>query len=217
MLQPNALKTLVLKLSMAAIGMILLPAIAQATPADQPSAIKNLNRLLSDAQSITASFHQTTTAGKKTSVFSGVMAAQRQNQFRWETKSPAEQLIIANGSVMWIYDKDLNQVIKQSANNQVGDTPALLLSGDPDKLANNFNIWQPDSEKNYFKLTPKSSNAGFNELYISFNGGKPVLMVLNDALGQRTDIRFSNISLNKKLSASQFNFVPPNGVEVISP
>ncbi|WP_227712702.1 outer membrane lipoprotein chaperone LolA [Moraxella bovoculi] len=193
-----------------------LPTIAQAAPASQQDAVKNLNRLLSNTQSMTANFSQTTKAGKKTNKFSGTMAVQRQNQFRWETKSPAEQLIVANGSTMWVYDKDLSQAIKQSTSNQVGDTPALLLSGDPVKIANNFNVSQPNSTKNYFKLTPKGGNAGFNELYISFNGGKPVLMVLNDAMGQRTDIRFSNISLNKKINASQFSFTPPRGVEVIN-
>ncbi|WP_227503479.1 outer membrane lipoprotein chaperone LolA [Moraxella bovoculi] len=193
-----------------------LPTIAQAAPASQQDAVKNLNRLLSNTQSMTANFSQTTKAGKKTNKFSGTMAVQRENQFRWETKSPAEQLIVANGSTMWVYDKDLSQAIKQSTSNQVGDTPALLLSGDPVKIANNFNVSQPNSAKNYFKLTPKGGNAGFNELYISFNGGKPVLMVLNDAMGQRTDIRFSNISLNKKINASQFSFTPPKGVEVIN-
>nr|WP_227503177.1 outer membrane lipoprotein chaperone LolA [Moraxella bovoculi] len=193
-----------------------LPTIAQAAPASQQDAVKNLNRLLSNTKSMTANFSQTTKAGKKTNKFSGTMAVQRQNQFRWETKSPAEQLIVANGSTMWVYDKDLSQAIKQSTSNQVGDTPALLLSGDPAKIANNFNVSQPNSAKNYFKLTPKGGNAGFNELYISFNGGKPVLMVLNDTMGQRTDIRFSNISLNKKINASQFSFTPPRGVEVIN-
>lgn len=200
----------------AGVSTMTLPTIAQAAPASQQDAVKNLNRLLSNTQSMTANFSQTTKAGKKTNKFSGTMAVQRQNQFRWETKSPAEQLIVANGSTMWVYDKDLSQAIKQSTSNQVGDTPALLLSGDPVKIANNFNVSQPNSTKNYFKLTPKGGNAGFNELYISFNGGKPVLMVLNDAMGQRTDIRFSNISLNKKINASQFSFTPPRGVEVIN-
>lgn len=200
----------------AGVSAMTLPTIAQAAPASQQDAVKNLNRLLSNTQSMTANFSQATKAGKKTNKFSGTMAVQRQNQFRWETKFPAEQLIVANGSTMWVYDKDLSQAIKQSTSNQVGDTPALLLSGDPVKIANNFNVSQPNSAKNYFKLTPKGGNAGFNELYISFNGGKPVLMVLNDAMGQRTDIRFSNISLNKKINASQFSFTPPRGVEVIN-
>lgn len=197
-------------------AMVAAPMSVYAAPASQQAAIQNLNKLLSGTKSMTANFNQTTKAGKKTTTYSGTMAVQRQNQFRWETKSPAEQLIIANGSTMWVYDKDLSQVIKQSTANQVGDTPALLLSGDPAKIANNFNVSQPNSAKNYFKLTPKSSSAGFNDLYISFNGGKPVLMILKDVAGQETQIRFSNINLNKKIASTQFSFTPPKGVEVIN-
>lgn len=189
---------------------------AYAAPASQTQAVKNLNTLLSNTQSMTADFNQTVKSGKRTLTSSGSMAVQRQNQLRWETKSPAYQLIVANGSTMWVYDKDLEQAIKQSTANQVGDTPALLLSGDPNKIANSFNVSQPNSAKNYFKLTPKSNNAGFNEMYISFNGGKPVFMSIGDAMGQQTQIRFSNISLNKKIGAGQFNFTPPKGVSVVS-
>lgn len=192
------------------------PMSVYAAPASQQDAVKNLNQLLSGTTSMTANFSQTTKMGKKTHTYSGSMAVQRQNQLRWQTKSPVEQLVVVNGGTMWVYDKDLQQAIKQSSANQVGDTPALLLSGDPAKIANSFNVAQPDSTKNYFKLTPKSNNAGFGELYISFNGGKPVQMIIVDLAGQQTTVKFSNISLNKKISNAQFSFAPPKGVTVIN-
>lgn len=186
------------------------------TAASQDDAAKNLNRLLTNTKSMSASFSQTTKAGKKTTNFSGVMSVQRQNQFRWETKQPAEQLIVANGSTLWVYDKDLQQVTKQSVSNQVGDTPALLLSGNPTQISQNFNISQPNVAKNYYVLTPKSANANFKSLTLSFNGGRPVMMVLNDNIGQETVIRFSNITMNKRIAASQFDFKPPAGVDIIN-
>ncbi|STZ14938.1 Outer-membrane lipoprotein carrier protein precursor [Moraxella caviae] len=189
--------------------------VAQAAPASTQVATKNLNKLLSNTKSMSANFSQTTKAGGKTTKFSGSMAVARPNQFRWESKSPAEQLIVANGNTLWIYDKDLAQATKQSVSNQVGDTPALLLSGDPKQIERNFNISQPDAGKNYYVLTPKSSNAAFKNLSISFNGGKPVMMVLNDNIGQTTSIRFSGIEMNKKISASKFSFTPPAGTDVI--
>ena len=144
------------------------------------------------------------------------MAVERGNKFRWDTKSPSEQLIVANGSSMWVYDKDLQQATKQSVNNQVGDAPALLLSGDPNQITHNFTVSQPSKGKNYYVLKPKSSSANFRDLSISFNGGKPVMMVLNDSIGQTTSIRFSNININKNIPASQFSFTPPKGVDVIN-
>lgn len=177
----------------------------------------NLNNLLKNTQSMTANFVQTTKAGNKTQNFSGSMALERNgSKFRWDTKSPAEQLIVASGGTMWVYDKDLQQALKQSTSNQVGDTPALLLSGDPTQINRHFKVSQPNAGKNYYVLKPISNSANFKDLSISFNGGKPVMMVLNDNLGQTTTIKFTNISINKKIPASQFSFTPPKGVDVIS-
>lgn len=216
-LQAAVLKTAI---AIASIGALTAPVIfgstAHAAAASQTTATNNLNRLLTATKSMSANFTQTTYAGSKKTNFSGTMSVQRPNQFRWETKSPAEQLIVANGNTLWIYDKDLQQATKQSVGNQVGETPALLLSGDVNQISRNFRISQPDAAKNYYVLTPKSANANFKNISVSFNGGRPVMMVLNDNLGQTTSIRFSNITMNKKIAASQFDFKPPAGVDVIS-
>lgn len=195
--------------------MVAMTQTAQAAPATNLVAAQRLNKLLSNTKSMTASFTQTT-KGASNGTFKGKMSVQRPNNFRWETTSPSEQLIVANGSSLWIFDKDLEQATKQSVDNQVGNTPALLLSGDPSKIDKNFKVTQPYSTKNYYVLYPKSSDASFKSLSMSFSGGKPVMMVLNDTLGQTTSIKFSNIKLNPTISSSQFKFTPPKGVDIIN-
>lgn len=195
------------------------PAVAAADSNLQ--AAQRLNSLLTNTKSMSANFTQTTTGAARSGLagngtFSGSMSVQRPNQFRWETKKPAEQLIVANGSTLWIYDKDLEQATKQNVDKQIGNTPALLLSGDPSKISQSFRITQPQGNKNYYVLYPKSSDASFKDLAISFNNGRPVMMVLNDSLGQTTSIKFSNIKMNTKMSNSMFQFTPPKGVDVIS-
>ncbi|STY93298.1 outer membrane lipoprotein chaperone LolA [Moraxella bovis] len=203
------------KIALSTLVLTLLPMTALTAHAND-TAVTNLNHLLKNTKSMTANFSQTTKASGKSQSFSGSMALERGNKFRWDTKSPSEQLIVANGSTMWVYDKDLQQVTKQSVNNQVGDAPALLLSGDLNQITRNFTVSQPSKGKNYYVLKPKSSSANFRDLSISFNGGKPVMMVLNDSIGQTTSIRFSNININKNIPASQFSFTPPKGVDVIN-
>ena len=188
---------------------------ATAAPASNLVAAQRLNKLLTSTKAMTANFSQTT-KGSNSGTFKGSMTVQRPNNFRWETTSPSEQLIVASGSSLWIYDKDLQQATKQAVDSQVGNTPALLLSGDPNKIDSNFKITQPYENKNYYVLYPKSDSASFNNLSISFSGGKPVMMVLNDTLGQTTSISFSNIKLNPKISSSQFKFTPPKGVDIIN-
>ncbi len=88
---------------------------ANAAVANSASAAKNLNNLLKNVKSMTANFSQTTsgTGGKGLSKasknFSGTMAVQRPNQFRWQIDGTASQLIVANGNTLWVYDEDLNQ------------------------------------------------------------------------------------------------------------
>ena len=205
---------LLTSLSVAA-PMVAMTQSANAAPADGLTAAKRLNTLLTNTKSMTANFSQTT-KGASSGSFNGSMSVQRPNNFRWETKSPSQQLIVANGSSMWIYDKDLEQATKQAVDSQVGNTPALLLSGDPSKIAKNFKITQPYDNKNYYVLYPKSSDASFKDLSVSFSGGKPVMMVLNDSLGQTTSIKFSNIKLNPSINSSQFKFTPPKGVDIIN-
>lgn len=195
--------------------MVAMTQTAQAAPATNLVAAQRLNKLLSNTKSMTASFTQTT-KGASNGTFKGKMSVQRPNNFRWETTSPSEQLIVANGSSLWIFDKDLEQATKQSVDNQVGNTPALLLSGDPSKIDKNFKVTQPYSTKNYYVLYPKSTDASFKSLSMSFSGGKPVMMVLNDTLGQTTSIKFSNIKLNPTINSSQFKFTPPKGVDIIN-
>lgn len=189
----------------------------QAAPASQQVAVNHLNQLLSNTKSMTANFSQSTQGGnaKANRSFSGTMQVQRPNQFRWQVAGSAAQLIVGNGNTLWVYDKDLNQVTRQKNSNQIGDTPALLLSGNPSTIASSFNVAQPDMGKNYYVLTPKSSNASFKRLHIAFNAGNPVAMALEDNLGQTTTINFSNIKRNVAISPSQFNFVLPKGADVI--
>lgn len=181
---------------------------------------QNLNKILSNMKSMSASFTQTTTVannkgvkGKKS--FSGTMAVQRPNNFRWHTTGNDEQLIVANGSTLWVYDKGLSQATRQNVSNKIGDTPALLLSGDPAKISASFKVTQPNASKQEFVLHPNNSNANFKTLTLAFQSGTLVTMVLNDNLGQTTTIKFSNVKRNVSIPANQFSFTPPKGVDVI--
>lgn len=211
------LATTALAMTMA-IGMPMTVAMntAQAAATSEATAAKNLNALLGGVKSMSANFTQSTTGGKANRTFSGSMQVQRPNKFRWQVNGAASQLIVANGNTLWIYDKDLNQVTRQNVSNQVGDTPALLLSGDPSKIANNFKVTQPIAGKNYYVLYPKNANGTFKSLGIAFNRGNPVMMVLNDNLGQTTSIKFNGVKRNGNIPASQFTFTPPKGADVIS-
>lgn len=203
------------------LGVVSTTAVAKTANSEQ-SAMR-LNKLLKNLNSMTANFTQTTKGGKsqkgklaKNRSFSGSMMVKRPNNLRWETKSPSEQLIVVKNQQMWIYDKDLEQVTKQSTRNELGNTPALLLSGNYQNISKNFRVSQPNAKKHYYRLYPKTKTSNLKYMGVLFQRGTPKMMVIKDSLGQETAIRFSNVKVNPYISNSKFNFKAPKGVDVIS-
>src|SRR5688572_32815300 len=59
----------------------------------------------------------------------GTMQFSRPGKFRWEYDKPFEQTIVSDGSRVWLYDKDLNQVTVRRLDRALGSSPAALLAG----------------------------------------------------------------------------------------
>lgn len=201
-----------------------------ATAASEQQATANLIQQLNGIKSLSANFEQTTkaTAGAKApqkkgltaqhmnQTFKGVMKVARPGKFYWETTSPSKQTIATTGKMVWIYDPDLQQAIRQNLDEQVANTPALLLSGNTSQIMKSYRVTQPNNTKTYYTLFPKQKDSAFQSLTISFGVNKaPSLMILSDSLGQTTYVRFNNVKVNPSIAESTFNFVPPKGTDII--
>jgi outer membrane lipoprotein carrier protein len=223
-----------LPLASHAAGVVAAPvAAAAATPATEAQATASLNALLNKLGSLEANFSQTTKAIAPSKApasnsqramlksshlgqtFSGVMQVKRQGLFRWETTSPTKQLIVTSGKTVWIYDPDLQQATRQTLDEQMSNTPALLLSGNAAQIMKSYKVTQPNRAVQSFVLYPRSKEGVFESLSIRFDGAVPAEMILADSLGQLTTVSFSGAKLNPQIASSQFVFVPPKGVDVI--
>lgn len=142
----------------------------------------------------------------------GKMALKRPGLFRWETISPNQQLIIADGKNIWIDDKDLAQVTKQKQHS-AHHTPGLLLSEPVNQIMSQFTLLQEDN--NVFKLTPKGSREIFQSVTLIFQGQNLKSMMIQDSLGQLTTIQFSHSKINQDLPKNVFEFTPPKNADVI--
>ncbi len=229
------MNTLFKTLSVSVLGTaMLMPAMSStvfaATAASEQQATKNLVSQLSNIKSLSAQFEQTTKvtnpskpaqqkglgAQHMNQTFIGEMKVERPGKFYWETKTPAKQTIVTSGKTVWIYDPDLQQAVRQSLDDQVANTPALLLSGNTNQIMQAYRVTQPDQSKTYYTLYPRNKEAAFQNLTISFGANKaPSLMILQDSLGQTTSVRFKNVKVNPSIPASTFNFTPPKGTDII--
>ena len=96
-------------------------------------------------------------------------------------------------------------------------TPALLFGGDPDRGAAAFVVTEGDRNGNAvtYHLAPRLDDSLFVQLEVTFIGDEPQSMRLEDALGQQTALDFRNTVVNGKLDNDLFNFIAPDGVDVI--
>ena len=77
--------------------------------------------------------------GKLKETSSGRVALSAPRLFRWEYTKPYPQLIVADGSKVWIYDPDLQQVTVREQGAEEQNTPLSALI-DPGKLDQQFNV-----------------------------------------------------------------------------
>ena len=181
------------------------------------TAAELLQNKLNAIRSMSASFNQVVKVKRRlVSTASGTMALQRPGHFRWQTRSPLEQLLVADGSTIWVYDKDLEQVVVKKQAKGLGGTAALFLSGYDDSVARDFEVSQRSSGASMtFDLKAKSSRANFQAVQLSFTNQQLKRLEMFDQLGQTTSITFSRIQLNPKLSPSTFIFKTPKGVDFV--
>lgn len=190
------------------------------TAAHADSATDSLSQLLSNVRTLNSDFTQTMSDknAKQIQHSTGHMALQRPGKFRWEVKKPTAQLVVTNGNRLWIYDPDLEQVTIRLLNNEVGDSPAMLLSHTNVALEKDFSVKSisgPSSATKWFLLIPKNKNSLFAQIRFGFIDNQIREMVLQDHLGHTTTIEFYNLKMNPTLSSSLFSFKPPANVDVI--
>lgn len=178
-----------------------------------------LSKKLANLDDVKSGFVQHTFDGKGSLLQTqqGQLSLKRPNKFLWQSEEPYAQLLISNGETLWQYDADLEQVTEQKLNQKLSATPALLLSGDTEKISQEYEIYSETlQDESHFVLIPKQQDLLFDRLRLEFNElGLLARMVIKDEVGQKTIIRFQNIQTNQNLSNDAFNFEIPPGVDVI--
>ncbi len=194
-------------------AMALVPAYADAGGVDE------LRAFVDGAKNGRATFRQTVVArsGRVPQVSSGTFAFARPGKFRWSYEKPFEQLVVGDGAKVWVYDRDLNQVIVRQLDAALGATPAALLAGD-NALERSFVLVDGGTADGlaWVEATPKSADSTFTKVRIGFRDQLPRAMELADAFGQSTRLQFDAFERNVALPADLFRFVPPAGADVVA-
>jgi outer membrane lipoprotein carrier protein len=171
-----------------------------------------------DLHSVTADFQQTLTDanGQRGNTSSGTLALMAPRELRWQTDTPYKQLIVADGSRVWMYDPDLEQVTVRRQSTAESHSPLTVLT-DMSQLDHEFKVTDIGERDGlqWLRLTARNSNAQFDYAELGFAGNALQRMVFRDQLGNLSTIRFSHWKRNPTLPASTFNFTPPKGADVV--
>ncbi|MGI9332048.1 MAG: outer membrane lipoprotein chaperone LolA [Gammaproteobacteria bacterium] len=146
----------------------------------------------------------------------GVMYLSRPGRFRWEYSQPMPQLIVGDGAEVWVYDPDLAQVTVRSQSETLGNTPAAVLTSErPVVEAFVVNDLGERDGLALVGLSPRDEESTFSDIRMGFDAAGLAMMELEDNFGQTTRLVFRNASFNTDIDVDLFNFVPPEGADVI--
>ena len=199
--------------------LFLLLAVLMPCTAWAASSIDNLKALFAQTTTARAHFAQIVLDRnmKMLQQATGTMQFSRPGRFRWEYDRPYEQTIVSDGSKVWLYDKDLNQVTVRRFDRALGSSPAALLAGSDD-IEKNYRLTSLGSQDglDWLEAVPRTQDTAFERVKLGFGKAGLEAMELRDPFGQITVIKFSTIERNPKLSPESFRFTPPKGADVIS-
>lgn len=192
-------------------------ALALATLTAQADAVDTLKAFIRDVKTGRAQFTQTVTSpdGAKKKVSSGYFEFWRPNRFRFVYEKPFQQVIVADGQKVWIFDADLNQASSRKFSSALGATPAALLAGG--SLDKDFELTSLPAKDglDWVLATPKQKDSAFKSVRVGFRGKDLAAVEIVDAFDQHSLLQFSQFISGVHFATDAFHFTPPAGADVI--
>ena len=200
--------------------------IAGSASAAMADGLQSLEAFMKNVQAGKADFTQSVTSPAKagqesrTKVSSGTFEFQRPGKFKFNYTKPFEQLIVADGKTLWLYDVDLNQVTQRAQAQALGSTPAAILTSATDlkTLQADFGLSnQPASNGlDWVLASPKVKGGQLKEVRIGFSAeGQLAALDIEDSFGQRSVMQFKSMQTQASLPAATFHFTAPKGADVL--
>jgi outer membrane lipoprotein carrier protein len=172
--------------------------------------------------------HQTKLVNGKTQATnqsSGTFMFARPGKFIWFYQKPYEQLLQSDGKKLYMYDKDLNQVIMKPLESVLSSSPAAILFGGSD-LEKNFVVKDigKKEDMDFLQATHKDKDSTFLSISIGMKKGTPQKMELRDNFNKTTVILFQNLEKNPaqltknkdKNFVDPFQFTVPVGADIFN-
>lgn len=177
-----------------------------------------VNDFVQDVITLQGRFEQSLidAAGEVVERSSGILEIERPGRFRWAYSEPYEQWLVADGLNIWSYDVDLAQVTVKPQAEALANTPALLLGGSDEALAQfRFDGSMIEAGTTWVRMIPIDTSSGFERMELGFFDGQLTRMVFFDNLDQTTLVALYDVKTNEPIDAEQFAFTVPDDVDLV--
>lgn len=137
-------------------------------------------------------------------------------RFRWAYETPYPQLMVCDGTSLWMHDPDLDQVTRRPAGASLQGTPAQLLT-DRAALEKHFKVEPAGREggATRVRLVPLNPDSDFKSIELWLAKGAPQRMRFIDPLGGSSDITFREVDTATPVDPALFRFEVPKGAELV--
>jgi outer membrane lipoprotein carrier protein len=205
--------------------LLLLPVHAGAQTPDLDTVVNGLESTYGKMNDLKADFTQ---VAKNRSLGQDVKAEgtvylKKGGKMRWEYKSPSPQQIVSDGTYLWVYTPELNQVNKGDAPKALAGPAGSFLQG-LGKVREEFTVrfLNPANKTDgagrpVLDLTPKKPTPLLTRLVLTLDPKDYVVReaVLYDQLQNTVTMSFNRVVINSGLSDTLFAFTPPKGAAVV--
>jgi outer membrane lipoprotein carrier protein len=192
------------------------PVQAAETAVDDGEAL--VNEFVTEVVTFSGDFEQSLIDpdGRLLETTSGTLEIQRPGRFRWVYAEPYEQWLVADGTNIWSYDIDLEQVTVKPQADALANTPALLLGGSGEAMDQfEYDGSFAESGLTWVRLLPVDTDSGFRRVELGFDEHVLSRMVFFDNLEQTTVVVLKNVAVNEPIDAARFEFAVPDDVDVV--
>ena len=153
---------------------------------------------------------------------SGEVFYKKPGMMRWNYDKPEPQEIVTDGKVLWMYTPSLDQVMKADfAKTSQSKVAEAFLSG-MGNISKDFHIALENGKDKAvitLTLTPKDGNDPVKSIELSVDRETVYVRksVMTDIYGNVTIVTLSDFRINTGIKKKLFDFIPPEGVEMIAP
>lgn len=190
--------------------------------------VASLQAVYEGVDALKASFVQETTARalRKTFTEKGTLSFSKPAKMLWDYDDPEGKKIIMDGGFIWMIMPGEPHVYRQAFSKAFEtSTPLAFLTG-VGRLADEFRITSAPALSNpgeepvhRLTLEPKAKDSPIRPMDLLVDRSRFLVVAVEstDLLGNRTEIRFSDIEVNVELPEDLFVYTPPPGMRVVEP